>query len=54
VAAEIKKVKPQLPVVMIAKDVELPVDALKSVDALVWPSPMARASCWRLFVTYWM
>src|ERR1700674_4146682 len=35
VAAEIKKVKPQLPIVMIAEDVELPHDALQSVDALV-------------------
>jgi len=35
VAAEIKKVKPQVPIVMLAEDVELPDDALKSVDALV-------------------
>ena len=35
VAAEIKKVKPQVPIVMLAEDVELPEDALKSVDALV-------------------
>ena len=35
VAAEIKKVKPQVPIVMLAEDVELPYDALKSVDALV-------------------
>lgn len=35
VADEIKQVKPQLPIVMIAEDVELPEDALKSVDALV-------------------
>jgi DNA-binding response OmpR family regulator len=35
VAAEIKKLKPQVPIVMLAEDVELPYDALKSVDALV-------------------
>jgi len=35
VAAEIKKVKPQLPIVMLADHLELPFDALKSVDALV-------------------
>jgi DNA-binding response OmpR family regulator len=35
VAAEIKKVKPQVPIVMLAEAVELPHDALKSVDALV-------------------
>ena len=35
VAAEIKKVKPQVPIVMLAENVELPEDALKSVDALV-------------------
>jgi DNA-binding response OmpR family regulator len=35
VATEIKKVKPQVPIVMLAEDVELPADALKSVDALV-------------------
>jgi DNA-binding response OmpR family regulator len=35
VAAEIKKAKPQLPVVMVADDLELPDGTLKSVDALV-------------------
>jgi DNA-binding response OmpR family regulator len=35
VAAEIKKVKPQLPIVMLADHLELPDGALKSVDALV-------------------
>ena len=35
VAAAIKKVKPQVPIVMLAEDVELPYDALQSVDALV-------------------
>jgi DNA-binding response OmpR family regulator len=35
VAAEIKKVKPQVPIVMVAPDLELPVSALRSVDALV-------------------
>jgi DNA-binding response OmpR family regulator len=35
VADEIKQVKPQLPIVMVAEDLEFPDDALKSVDALV-------------------
>lgn len=35
VAAEIKKVNPQVPIVMLADSVDLPGDALKSVDALV-------------------
>ena len=35
VAAEIKKFKPLIPIVMLTEDVELPVDALQSVDALV-------------------
>ena len=35
VAAAIKQVKPDVPVVMVAEDVELPKEALKSVDALV-------------------
>jgi len=35
VATEIKKVKPQVPIVMLAEDVDLPHDALKAVDALV-------------------
>ncbi len=35
VAAEIRKVKPQLPIVMLADHLELPEGALKSVDALV-------------------
>jgi CheY-like chemotaxis protein len=35
VAAEIKKVKPQLPIVMLVDHLELPAGALKSVDALV-------------------
>jgi DNA-binding response OmpR family regulator len=35
VAAEIKKAKPQLPIVMVADDLELPEGALRSVDALV-------------------
>lgn len=38
VAAEIKKVKPQLPIVMLADDLELPEGALKSVDAIVTKS----------------
>jgi DNA-binding NarL/FixJ family response regulator len=35
VADEIKQVKPQLPIVMVADHLELPVDSLKSVDAVV-------------------
>jgi len=35
VAADIKKVKPQLPIVMLAEHLDLPDGALKSVDALV-------------------
>jgi DNA-binding response OmpR family regulator len=35
VAAEIKKVKPQVPIVMLAQSLELPVSALSSVDAIV-------------------
>jgi len=38
VAAEIKKVKPQLPIVMLADHLELPDGALQSVDALVTKS----------------
>jgi DNA-binding response OmpR family regulator len=35
VAADIKKVKPELPIVMLADHLDLPDGALKSVDALV-------------------
>lgn len=35
VASEIKQVKPQIPIVMVCDDLELPADALKSVDAIV-------------------
>jgi DNA-binding response OmpR family regulator len=35
VAHEIKRVRPELPIIMVADHVELPVEALKSVDALV-------------------
>jgi DNA-binding response OmpR family regulator len=35
VADEIKKAKPQLPIVMLVDDLDLPEGALKSVDALV-------------------
>lgn len=38
VAAEIKKVKPQIPIVMLTDHLELPDGALKSVDALVTKS----------------
>jgi DNA-binding NarL/FixJ family response regulator len=35
VAAEVKKLKPELPIVMVAQDLELPISALRSVDAVV-------------------
>ncbi len=35
IADEIKRVRPEVPIVMVVDHVELPVDALKSVDALV-------------------
>ena len=35
VADEVKKVRPRLPIVMLAETLELPEGALKSVDALV-------------------
>jgi DNA-binding response OmpR family regulator len=38
VAAEIKQAKPQIPIVMLAEDIDLPSDALNSVDALVTKS----------------
>jgi CheY-like chemotaxis protein len=38
VAAEIKQVNPQVPIVMLAEDAELPDHAFKSVDALVTKS----------------
>ena len=38
VAAEIRKVKPELPIVMLTDHLELPEGALKSVDALVTKS----------------
>jgi DNA-binding response OmpR family regulator len=38
VAAEIKKVKPHVPIVMLTENVNLPGDALDSVDALVTKS----------------
>jgi DNA-binding response OmpR family regulator len=38
VATEIKKVKPQIPIVMLTDHLELPDGALKSVDALVTKS----------------
>jgi DNA-binding response OmpR family regulator len=38
VAAEIKKAKPQLPIIIVADDLELPEGPLKSVDALVTKS----------------
>jgi len=38
VAAEIKRVNPQVPIVMLAEHADLPDDAFKSVDALVTKS----------------
>ncbi|MGA3348143.1 MAG: response regulator [Candidatus Sulfotelmatobacter sp.] len=38
IAAEIKKLRPELPIVMLADDLDLPDGALKSVDALVTKS----------------
>ena len=38
VAVEIKNAKPELPIVMVADDLELPEGALRSVDALVTKS----------------
>ena len=38
VAAEIKQVNPQVPIVMLAENTDLPDDAFKSVDALVTKS----------------
>jgi len=35
IADEIKRVRPEVPIVMVVDHIELPVDALKSVDALV-------------------
>lgn len=45
VAADIKKVKPQLPIVMLADHLDLPDGALKSVDALVIKSDGAHFLC---------
>jgi DNA-binding response OmpR family regulator len=38
VANEIKRLRPTIPIVMVADDLELPYDALKSIDALVTKS----------------
>jgi CheY-like chemotaxis protein len=38
VAAEMKKINPQIPIVVLADGAKLPDDALKSVDALVYTS----------------
>lgn len=43
VAAEIKKVKPQLPIVMLAEHLELPDQALRCVDAIVSKSDAHRS-----------
>ena len=45
VATEIKKAKPQLPIVMLADHLELPDGALKSVDALVTKADGAHFLC---------
>ena len=41
VAAEIKRVKPQIPIVMLAEYMDIPVAALNSVDAVVAKSDLA-------------
>ena len=43
VAAAIKKVKPQLPIVMLAEYMDIPVAALNSVDAVVAKSDLANS-----------
>jgi CheY-like chemotaxis protein len=43
VAAAIKNVKPQIPIIMIAENTDLPVSTLNSVDALVAKSAMAHS-----------
>jgi CheY-like chemotaxis protein len=45
VAAEIKQVRPQVPIVMLANPLELPPEALNSVDAVV-PRSAAPQSLW--------
>jgi len=41
VAAEIKRVKPQIPIVMLAEYMDIPIAALNSVDAVVAKSDLA-------------
>lgn len=43
VAAEIKRVKPEMPIVMLAENAEIPLDALRSVDVLVPKSDLAHS-----------
>ena len=43
VAAEIKRVKPQMPIVMLAEYMDIPVAALNSVDAVVAKSDLAES-----------
>jgi CheY-like chemotaxis protein len=43
VAAAIKKIKPEVPIIMLAEAMELPVAALNSVDALVARSDVAHS-----------
>lgn len=42
-AAEIKRVKPEMPIVMLAENAEIPMEALQSVDALVPKSDVAHS-----------
>ena len=51
VADEIKRVRPRLPIVMIAENLELPDGALRSVDG-PRPNPMGLSFCWRLSAPY--
>ena len=46
VAAAIKKVQPQVPIIMLAEHMDIPVAAINSVDALVVKSDLAH-SLWR-------
>src|SRR5579863_5224445 len=43
VAAEIKRVKPQIPIVMLAEYMDIPIAALNSVDAVVAKSDLAHS-----------
>src|SRR5271167_2321011 len=43
VAAEIKRVKPQIPIIMLAECMDIPIAALKSVDAVVTKADLANS-----------